>query len=227
LSFHHAVPRRPTRASEPARERLLTAALALFAQRGFEGASTHEIARLARAPQGLVRHHFGGKEGLWRETVTAGLDALRLYAQGAEKATDHTLQGGVSALVHAFDAHAELLAVLVHALLEPGPRRDWLVSERLALLRREATAWFTAASAPPRTGREHAWLVMWLGAAVALPCFGPAFDALDPRELRDELPAAVRTDTLEQWLQGRSPALAVGPWSLSAAARRRTQQSPG
>jgi AcrR family transcriptional regulator len=47
-----------------ARARIRDAAIALFAERGVEGATIREIAQTAGVSSGLLRHHFGSKEGL-------------------------------------------------------------------------------------------------------------------------------------------------------------------
>jgi TetR/AcrR family transcriptional regulator, regulator of cefoperazone and chloramphenicol sensitivity len=47
-----------------ARARIRDAALRLFADRGVDGATIRDIAKAAGVSAGLVRHHFGSKEGL-------------------------------------------------------------------------------------------------------------------------------------------------------------------
>ncbi|MEV6349971.1 helix-turn-helix domain-containing protein [Actinoplanes sp. NPDC051851] len=47
-----------------ARARIRDAAIKLFAERGIGGASIREIAQEAGVSSGLLRHHFGSKEGL-------------------------------------------------------------------------------------------------------------------------------------------------------------------
>jgi TetR/AcrR family transcriptional regulator, regulator of cefoperazone and chloramphenicol sensitivity len=44
------------------RARVRNAAIVLFGERGFEGATIRDIAQLAGVSSGLVRHHFGSKE---------------------------------------------------------------------------------------------------------------------------------------------------------------------
>jgi AcrR family transcriptional regulator len=51
------------------REQLLEIARALFAERGFEGASIEEIASRAGVSKPIVYEHFGGKEGLYAVVV--------------------------------------------------------------------------------------------------------------------------------------------------------------
>jgi len=53
---------------EETQERIVAAALALFAARGYEGASISAIAAQACVSRAAVFWHFGDKEGLFRET---------------------------------------------------------------------------------------------------------------------------------------------------------------
>ena len=78
-----AVPRGA--AGEQARERLLMAALRLFADRGFAGTSTRDIAQAAGANVAAIRYYFGDKEGLYRAAFTEPMgsarDVIALYDQ--------------------------------------------------------------------------------------------------------------------------------------------------
>ncbi|BBH65865.1 TetR family transcriptional regulator [Actinoplanes sp. OR16] len=47
-----------------ARARIRDAAMALFTERGISGATVRDIAQAAGVSSGLLRHHFGSKEGL-------------------------------------------------------------------------------------------------------------------------------------------------------------------
>src|SRR5918992_244976 len=65
--------------SEPTRDRLMTAAMALFADRGFDGTSVGEIERTAGlAPRSgaLYQHFKGGKEELLRSAIERELRAI-------------------------------------------------------------------------------------------------------------------------------------------------------
>src|SRR5438093_11275450 len=62
--------RRAARPSADAtRERILTAALDLFSELSFDGATTREIAARAGVTQGLLNYHFSSKDVLWRAAV--------------------------------------------------------------------------------------------------------------------------------------------------------------
>lgn len=52
--------------AEDTRRSLVLAALGLFGRKGFEGASTREIAAAAGANIGSIAYHFGGKQQLYR-----------------------------------------------------------------------------------------------------------------------------------------------------------------
>ena len=51
------------------REQLLDVGRALFAERGYQGASIEEVAHRAGVSKPVVYEHFGGKEGLYAVVV--------------------------------------------------------------------------------------------------------------------------------------------------------------
>ena len=55
-----------TASAEDTQERLLAAAIKLFAQQGFDGTSVKELADAAGVNVSLISYHFGGKENLYR-----------------------------------------------------------------------------------------------------------------------------------------------------------------
>jgi AcrR family transcriptional regulator len=72
------VPARDERSKKPARSRMTAAerreqlieiARAVFAERGFDGASVEEIAARAEVSKPVVYEHFGGKEGMYAVVV--------------------------------------------------------------------------------------------------------------------------------------------------------------
>jgi AcrR family transcriptional regulator len=56
-----------------ARSRLVTSALRLFAEKGFEAATTREICEAAGANISAIRYYFGDKAGLYRAAFTEPL----------------------------------------------------------------------------------------------------------------------------------------------------------
>ena len=62
---------RPQRSDgEQSRERLLQAALALFAEQGYAKTSTREIAEAAGANLAAISYYFGDKSGLYHVVFT-------------------------------------------------------------------------------------------------------------------------------------------------------------
>jgi len=59
-----------TRQKEATRASILQAALEEFAERGFEGSSTRDIAAKAGVHHALIKYHFNSKDELWRAAVT-------------------------------------------------------------------------------------------------------------------------------------------------------------
>jgi AcrR family transcriptional regulator len=56
------------------RTQLIEVGRAVFAQRGYDGASVEEIAERARISKPIVYEHFGGKEGLYAVIVDREMD---------------------------------------------------------------------------------------------------------------------------------------------------------
>jgi AcrR family transcriptional regulator len=70
-------PDRATRPSaDPTRDRILAAAVDLFAERSFDGATTREIAARAGVTQPLLNYHYRSKDDLWRAAVDSLFESL-------------------------------------------------------------------------------------------------------------------------------------------------------
>ena len=87
------------------RGRLLNAAGAVFAAKGFRDATTSEICRLAKANIAAVNYHFGGKERLyvetWRHAFERSLSAHPPDGGVSPKApAEERLRGQINALLH-------------------------------------------------------------------------------------------------------------------------------
>ncbi len=65
-----APPARADADTEAARQRLLMAALRLFAEQGFAKTSVREIAAAAQVNVGAISYYFGDKQGLYRAVFT-------------------------------------------------------------------------------------------------------------------------------------------------------------
>lgn len=65
---------RPTRNAEATADRILLAAQKIFHQKGYDGATTREIADLAGINLTLINRYFGSKLGLFEKAVLPHLD---------------------------------------------------------------------------------------------------------------------------------------------------------
>ncbi len=58
-------------------EKILQAALQLFAKEGYHATSTSKLAKAAGVSEGLIFRHFGNKEGLLQAILEVGTDKLK------------------------------------------------------------------------------------------------------------------------------------------------------
>jgi len=78
-----------TRPAEYTRHSLMKAAVALFAERGYDGTSVRAIVSKARVNQAAINYHFKGKEGLYLEVLKVAFEGyLRLDNFDPEKLKD-------------------------------------------------------------------------------------------------------------------------------------------
>jgi AcrR family transcriptional regulator len=68
------------KADKDARSRILDAALEIFAEQGFAGTTTREIAARAKVNLGLIKYYFDSKDALWRAVVDGVFGALAAEA---------------------------------------------------------------------------------------------------------------------------------------------------
>jgi AcrR family transcriptional regulator len=90
-----AVQREDSNGGAAARERLLGAALEVFAAKGYAQASTREICRRAEANVAAIHYYFGDKASLYREVFRIPERLVHLPAALDEPAT--TLEAGLAA----------------------------------------------------------------------------------------------------------------------------------
>ena len=141
-----AVPRAGTR------DRLLAAALSLFAARGFDSVTTAEIAQACGVSQSEVLYYITTKDQLWREAMR--LLFHRLASQGApgiDILSDldeiARLKVTLRIMVQTAARFPELGQVVMREGAIGGERLDWLRTELLAPHYEKLTRFFTRAAA--------------------------------------------------------------------------------
>jgi AcrR family transcriptional regulator len=132
-----APPARRTRPSGDAtRERILSAALEVFSERGFDGGSTTAIADRAGVTQPLLNYHFRTKDELWRAavdrlfeslnaTMTARIEGLR----GVDERTTAELL--VREFIWFSARNPQLHRIITQECKVDGPRMDWMVARHV------------------------------------------------------------------------------------------------
>lgn len=114
--------RRPRR-TPATRDRILQAAAAEFAARGYAATGVDRIARRARANKAMIYYHFRNKQALYtailRDVYLAVGDTIAAIA-AADAPADAKLDELVEALVGAIDEHPPFLPILMRELAEGG-----------------------------------------------------------------------------------------------------------
>jgi len=70
---------RMTRPSDYTRQNIVKAAVALFAERGYEGASIRAIVSKAGANQAAINYHFKSKDGLYLEVLKVAFEGYTRF----------------------------------------------------------------------------------------------------------------------------------------------------
>jgi TetR/AcrR family transcriptional regulator len=197
-------------------EDLLEAALAAFAERGYEGTSVRELARSLGVSHNLIPQRVGSKEELWRRAVDHGFARLAValadVVNGPTSGDDlDTLRSLVVRFVEASGAHPELLRIIQQEATTAGPRFDHLFEHYIDPVRifgAELMARLRTAGQVRTDSVALMYFFMTNGAGgpLALPAmaakFGVEVDPADPVAVRRHAEAAV--DLLFGGLVGRS-----------------------
>ncbi len=127
-----------TRAQQRAdtRERIVEAALEAFAEKGFRGASTRDIAQRAGTNQGLITYHFRSKDDLWQAAADRIFGMLqkslgeRLGSLDVRDPRERAREA-IRAYVRFAAAHPELFRLMVDEGKNSEDRMKWLVDTHL------------------------------------------------------------------------------------------------
>lgn len=125
---------RPSVARDPGatRERILSAALGEFADKGLAGARVDAIARRARVNKRMLYHYFGHKEDLFREIIRRKVAARAAAIADAPEALEEFLPYFFELACTDLD----WVRLLKWEALEVDPRRALAWTERRAAFRR-------------------------------------------------------------------------------------------
>ena len=109
------------------RERLLAAAAAGFAARGFAGASVDRIARTARVNKAMIYYHFTSKAALYREILRdmfAAVDARVRAMHASTIPPGEKIRAFVEAIALEAEAHPHFPKIWFREIAEDGTHLD-------------------------------------------------------------------------------------------------------
>lgn len=115
--------------AEQTRQSIIAAALSCFAQRGFEGTSLQQIAKLSNTTVPLIVYYYKNKMTLWQATIDS---AVEPFDQQLQQVSDHNHSAGenlkfiISALVQVSTEFPEFHRLMVLENHQPSERLDWL-----------------------------------------------------------------------------------------------------
>jgi len=194
--------------AEARREQILETALGLFAERGFDGTSTRQIAKEAGIAEGLIFHYFPTKGSLLTAILQDRLEGRRafrtqlrpLLEDAGGKPAPEVLRGVASGWLATLRRDEELVIVLfATAQTNPEVRQAWqgLIREGTELLTGYLAARVEAGELRKDLPLETA-ATMFVSSLVI---FFLARRQLPDREWREQSEAYVR-ELISVWLDG-------------------------
>jgi AcrR family transcriptional regulator len=178
--------------ADPTRDRIVAAAVDLFSERSFDGATTREIAAHAGVTQPLLNYHFRSKDELWRAAVDALFGMLqRTMAErtdglrGVDQVTTAKLL--VREFVTFSARHPQLHRIITQESKADGPRMDYLVDRHIRPIYEQTIALFedlARSGAVPPIPPTHLYYIL-TGAGPTMFVLAPEcrrLSSLDPSD---------------------------------------------
>lgn len=186
------------------RERLLRAAIAVFADHGYAGASVRRICQRARANPAAVKHYFGNKDGLYQEVLHVASSAFAGdetgWVERGERPPEALLRDMIRHQLRPVlrrNTIGRYLRVFAWEDMAPSrPYKQFLASGRVPVVARASTIARELLS-PDATNEEVAVATVWLmnqampfvrsRDTLTAPPFGLRFDQAMVDRLADRL----------------------------------------
>lgn len=126
------VGKQSSEAADQTKQEIMAAALHCFARHGFNSTSLRDIAERSNTTHGLIRHHFGSKDNLWRTCI---VNAARLFADEQlpllEEATPENARASLERVIRVLITNAasapDLWRLLAFEALKDSDRLGYLL----------------------------------------------------------------------------------------------------
>ena len=181
------------RRSIQTRDRLIEAAIEMFATRGFKASTTREIVRAAGVALASVPYHFKTKEQLWKASVDriyAGFNERLIERRRMSPGLDPRSQSRnqLREFLLFTVERPEFIRLLLHEGTADTPRLRWFVETHLRPQFEYVEAEIRGAqqSGYGRVGRPDQIFFMIIGSIGLLYAVGPAFEQISNRSATDE-----------------------------------------
>jgi len=210
--------RRPQQRTLDTRDRLVDAALEVFARHGFEGATTREIARRAGVALAALPYHFNTKEELWKAAADRIFGQLgqafvaRLAAlEGVDVRT--RLRLVLRDFVRFQAKHPQLHRFMIQEGIARTPRLEWLVETHIRPIFDFVQGLIAEAerSGFVPLGRPAHLHYMLIGAASSVYALAAEFELLTGEDPSAEALVAEHVATLERMFFPNVEAPAASP----------------
>lgn len=124
------------------RMKILQAALDLFSEKGFEGASVRDIAARAGVIHGLIKYHFNNKDELWKAAVDYLFERQDLELKPPAGYDDlpprEQAKNWMRRYVHYCARHPEHARIMVQESIRDSDRLRWAVDKYIGPLHKRA-----------------------------------------------------------------------------------------
>jgi AcrR family transcriptional regulator len=164
-----------TTPTETTRDRILEAALDIFAERGFEGARTRDIAERAGANLGLIKYYFDGKEALWKAAVDRAFAELQsdfgdALEDGAESGDRAHMERMIRRFVRFAAEHPQFIRIMNDEGKRDGARQRWLSAHygrpMFAMLRQRLERAQARGALPPIPAASFFYILVGAGGLI-------------------------------------------------------------
>ena len=157
--------RAPTQGQDKeTRERLLSTAERMFAERGFSKVTIREICKSARANVAAVNYHFNGKKGLYDEVVRSAIKTMQTTTEaireaGSGRSGEEQIAAYISIFLRRVVAARDswIHQLMMRELSDPTPALDLVIKKvvqpRMTYLREVLAALFDSDLNDPRVER--------------------------------------------------------------------------